>query len=133
MKTIAGINIRAPWSSLLLSGEKTIETRTYPIPKKHEGMELAVIETPGPKGKFKARIVGIIIFEPSYQYRSKKMFYSEKHLHLVNPNDKDFGWPDVGTKWAWPVKSFIKFDHSFPAPRPRGIVFASNCKLPKKY
>ena len=51
---------------MLLSGEKTVETRGYPLPEKYVGCELAIIETPGPRGRReagieKARIVGTIV------------------------------------------------------------------------
>ena len=50
-KTIPGVNIRWPWSKLLLEGTKTVETRSYPLPTGFVGKEIAVIETPGPNGK----------------------------------------------------------------------------------
>ena len=38
-----GINIQFPISQLILSGDKTVETRTYPIPERYLGVDLALI------------------------------------------------------------------------------------------
>ena len=73
LETIPGVNIQWPWSELLLTGKKSVETRSYPLPEKYLGQWLAVIETPGPHGKReagidKARITGKIMFSESFQY-----------------------------------------------------------------
>jgi len=70
MKKLTGINIQFPISRLILSGEKTVETRTYPIPEHYINQELAIIETPGRDGDFKARIVGTIIFSGCFRRQS---------------------------------------------------------------
>jgi hypothetical protein len=46
---IPGINIQASCSELNLRGQKTVETRGYPLPEKLIGKMLALIETPGKK------------------------------------------------------------------------------------
>ena len=46
---LSGLNIQQPWSSLLIDGYKSVETRSYPLPQKYEGVELALISTPGKK------------------------------------------------------------------------------------
>ena len=130
MRTLPGFNVQTPWADLLLTGKKVVETRTYPMPTKYEGIEIAVIETPGKFGKFEARIVGTIIFGKSFDYKSEAKFRADKKRHLVDTQDALFGWPEEGSKWAWPVISFVKFDRPYPAPKPRGIVFASDCRVP---
>src|SRR5262245_57207558 len=89
----SGINIQWPISRLILSGEKTIETRTYPIPKKYIGMDMLLIETPGKRGAFKARIVGIIKFQDSFYYESKNEFLKDVGLHFVDEKS-EWGWTD---------------------------------------
>ena len=133
-KTIPGINIQWPWSELLISGKKTIETRSYPIPKKHIGNELAVIETPGPKGKklagiTKARIIGVIVFKECYQYKSQSHWAKENDLHLMSQDDLLYGYKTNKEKWAWVVESYKPIKPHKPAPSPRGIVFAKSCKV----
>ena len=58
-----GINIQAPFAELLINLESVF--RTYPLPLKYEGEELALIETPGKTGKFKAEC-GTITFSHSF-------------------------------------------------------------------
>lgn len=94
-KTYTGINIQWPISELILSGQKTIETRTYPIPKKYLNQEMLMIETPGKNGKFKARIVAIIKFTDCFRYKNKKDFYKDSHKHFVTSS----------SEWAWGTKS----------------------------
>ena len=100
-KTYPGINIQWPISELILSGEKTIETRTYPIPKKYINQEMVLIETPGPKGKFKARTRAIIKFTDCFQYKSKKAFYADFERHRVSKNSS-WAWRDK-PKWGWSI------------------------------
>ena len=64
---MTGINIQTPWSELLINGDKSVETRSYPLPEKYMGEELALIETPGRYGRFKARIIGTITFSHSFK------------------------------------------------------------------
>src|SRR4029450_4821616 len=56
--TLPGINIQVPWAEAILSGQKVIETRFYPLPGKWVGQPLAVIETPGRARGFKSHIAG---------------------------------------------------------------------------
>ncbi len=133
-KSIPGLNIQWPWSELLISGKKTVETRSYPIPEKYIGQELAVIETPGPKGKKmaginKARIIGTIVFKQSYQYSSKSHWLKEKNKHLVNSDDPLYGYKSDKQKWAWVVEAYRPIKPFKPAPTPRGIIFAKNCTI----
>jgi hypothetical protein len=128
-KVMPGINIQHPWSQYIIEASKKIETRTYPIPKKYIGVDLALIETPGKHGRFKARIIGTVCFGESFLYDSKKRFNEDELLHLVPDNHPIFGWTGKGIKWGWRIVKVTPFKKSIEAPRPRGIVFATNCKI----
>ncbi len=133
-RTIPGINIQWPWSQLLLSGEKTVETRGYDISEKYRGVELALIETPGPRGKKEAgiersRIIGTIVFEKTYRYQSKKHWQSEERLHHVPTKDPQYAWSNRDEKWGWKVKSIKALKKPMPSPKKKGIVYAISCKL----
>ncbi len=134
-RAIPGINIQWPWSALLLTGHKTVETRTYPIPAHYIGAELAIIETPGPHGKNeagidKARIIGTIVFESCFEYRTRDQWLQDLKRHCVPPNDALYGFKQGSPKWGWVVRQVRALDCHVPAPSPRGIVFAKVCKLP---
>lgn len=136
-RTIQGLNIQWPWSELLLSGKKRVETRSYALPEKLKGVELAVIETAGPRGKkeagiHKARIIGTIVFESSFRYKNKKEWLADRGRHLVSQDDSLYGFKSEKQKWGWVVKSFTKLDKPAPAPSKRGIIFAKSCLVPTK-
>ena len=126
---MTGINIQSPWSYLLVNGDKCVETRTYPLPEKYEGEELALIETPGKHGDFKARIIGTITFSHSFQYPNEQAWTDDHNRHKVDESDKDYGWKIDKEKWGWVVSNVTKFDEPQPAPKKKGIIFTLDCQL----
>jgi hypothetical protein len=132
MSSYPGINIQAPWSQLILSGRKTMETRFYPLPKKYIGTKLALVETPGPSKVFKARVIGLITFGESFPYKSKAAFYADSRKHLVTTEAADFSWESgLGKlKWGWPILRVEPFDTFVPVSGRRGIIFSSQIALP---
>jgi len=133
-RNIPGINIQWPWSELILSGKKTVETRSYPIPDKHLGVPLAVIETPGPNrrsaGFTKARMAGVIVFDKSFQYLDYDSWHRDFDRHLVYSKDPLYGFDEKKQKWGWRISSVLKFHHHLAAPEKKGIVFARECRVP---
>ena len=127
IKTFTGINIQYPISRLIIEKKKTIETRTYPIPKAFLGQELALIETPGKTGKFKARAIAVIKFTECFQYKSKKEFYSQANLHCVTP-DSVWAWHD-GEKWGWVVEVIKILPEPVELTNQRGIVYRKGINL----
>ena len=127
MNSLSGLNVQAPWSILLINGLKTVETRTYQLPDKYNGEPLALIETPGKKGKFKSRIIGIITFSHSFTYPNKQSWIDDYQRHKVEEDDKDYGWNDNKPKYGWVVSDVIKFDNPVDPPTKKGIVFTNNC------
>lgn len=131
-RKIPGINIQWPWSQLLLNGDKTVETRTYPIPPKYIGVELAIIETPGPNGKKefgiqKARIIGTIVFSKSFKYKNREAWERDFKNHRVTSSDLLYGYSEKKEKWGWPVKKVQSLKSYRQAPKSRGIIFTSSC------
>ena len=131
MKKIPGINIQWPWTEYILSGKKTIETRNYPIPLKHLGHPLALVETPGKlkKGE-KAKIVGIAVFGSNILYQTKSQWKRDRSKHLVDDGDALFSFQEKRLKYGWPVEKVIRVVPSQNLPKTRGIVFANGCEVP---
>ena len=129
---MTGINIQMPWSCLLISGIKCVETRSYPLPKKYEGIELALIETPGKSGKFKSRIIGTITFSHSFQYPNEQAWIDDHNRHMVTKNDSDYTWKNNKPKYGWVVSQVYKFNKSILAPKNKGIIFTHGCITNKK-
>lgn len=128
MKKLTGINIQFPISRLILSGEKTVETRTYPIPEHYIGRELAIIETPGRDGDFEARIVGTVVFSCCFSYENKTKFYADKKRHHVSA-DSPWRWDSAKPKWGWEISKITKMNKPIPAPKRRGIVYTKDIEF----
>jgi len=126
---MTGINIQSPWSTLLINGDKCVETRSYPLPDKYEGEELALIETPGKSGDFKARIIGTITFSHSFKYPNEQAWADDNNRHRVDRTDKDYGWKNDKDKWGWVVSNLNKFDEPQQAPENKGIIFTLDCQV----
>jgi hypothetical protein len=122
---MTGLNIQIPWSTLLINGDKSVETRSYPLPEKYVGIELALIETPGKYGRFKSRITGTITFSHSFLYVVKNDWVNDYNRHKVEEQDKLFGWNTVKPKYGWVVSNIKKFDKPIPYLKKKGIVFTN--------
>lgn len=128
-----GINIQFPISRLILSGEKTIETRTYPIPPKLISEDLVIIETPGRSGAFKSRMVGLIRFANSFEYESEPAFYRDERKHKVS-RSSPWAWNQSKGKWGWPIVNVREFREPLPLLKPTGIRYSTGINLdPAKF
>jgi len=126
-QSYTGINIQWPISKLILSGEKTIETRTYPIPEKYLNQEMLMIETPGKKGKFKARIVALVIFTHCFEYKSKKDFHKDIKRHCVRKNSI-WDWNNK-KKFGWSLKIIKILSTPKSLPKRKGIVYTKDLHI----
>lgn len=133
-KVIPGINIQWPVSRLILGGQKTIETRKYPLPERYKGKEMAIVETPGPKGKkagiLHARIIGTIVFRDSFRYKSMRHWSADCSLHCVPAGDPQFNYVHGEEKWGWLIEKVIAFPKPIAAPKKKGIVYVTDCVVP---
>ena len=126
-KTYTGINIQYPISRYIISGEKTIETRTYPLPDKYKNVDLAFIETPGQGGNFKSRIVGLIRFSGCFKYEGRDKFYEDFERHLVSMKSR-WAW-DGRDKWGWVIDEVRPLDGEIEIKQKKGIVWTSEVSL----
>jgi hypothetical protein len=126
-RTYTGINIQWPISELILSGQKTIETRTYPIPPIYLNKEMVLIETPGKNRKLKARMRAIIIFTECFEYKSRVAFYRDSNEHFVTP-DSEWAWKDK-PKWGWKVSVKRIFGRPLPLQKKSGIKYSKGILL----
>ncbi len=131
---IPGVNIQWPWSRMLVEGKKTVETRSYSLPASKENVTLAIIETPGPRGRrdagiAKARIIGTIKFSGSFRYHSKTEWLKDHRRHQVEVGDPQFAFRGDREKWGWVVSEVRLLPKPLPAPARRGIVFAKDCAI----
>ncbi len=127
MTKYTGINIQWPISQLILSGEKIVETRTYDIPTKYLNVPMAMVETPGSEGNFKARTVAIVRFKSSFKYKNKTEFYKDSTRHLVTP-ESPWAWSDDKPKWGWEIEIIKLISPPVPC-QSKGIVYRKNVSI----
>lgn len=130
-KKLNAINIQWPISEEIVSGRKTIETRTYRLPTQYLNQEMLMIETPGKSSLFKSRIVAIIRFTSCKEYKNKSDFYRDKDKHLVD-KDSQWAWKDKA-KFGWEVKIVKTFSPPIPFIGKKGIVYTKNITIPDPY
>lgn len=129
---MTGLNIQTPWSELLINEVKSVETRSYPLPEKYVGEEIALIETPGRYGRFKARIIGTITFSHSFKYPDQRAWQDDYNRHCVAVDDPIYNWKDDKPKYGWVVSKVTKFDKPLDIRKRRGIIFTSGIKLKRE-
>ena len=129
---MTGINIQTPWSELLINEVKSVETRSYPLPEKYVGEEIALIETPGRYGRFKARIIGTITFSHSFKYPDQRAWQDDYNRHCVAVDDPIYNWKEDKPKYGWVVSKVTKFDKPLDIRKRRGIIFTSGIKLKRE-
>ncbi len=127
-KKYPAINIQFPISRSILNGEKTIETRTYPIPSQYIERELLLVETPGKAGGFKARIVAKITFSECFKYSSLDEFRRDERRHKVLPGSQ-WDWTPKNPKWGWKISRLEPLQTAKPARGRRGIIFTREMTL----
>lgn len=115
---MTGININdrdAPFTEMILSGLKTIETRRSPSLHPAVGKRMAIVRT----GVGKAQVVGTVTVGRPVWYDSRSRWDADRDLHRV-PKGSVHDWQPPG-KWAYPM---IDPQRMSPfAPKGRGIVF----------
>jgi hypothetical protein len=128
--SIPGITVQFPWADLILSGQKVIETRFYPLPPKWIGKPLAIIETPGLRGSFKRRVAGIAVLGESFPYANRMAFDLDHKKHLVDSFDPIFGWKsNLGPKWGWPILWVVRHQEQLPGAFRTGMRYSSAVPL----
>lgn len=127
MKTLPAVSIQFPICQLVLTGQKTVETRTYPLPKFYIGKELFLVETPGKLGRFKSRVVGVITFSESFMYASGTQFYEDSKKHHVT-KESPWAWKNK-PKWGWKIAQVKQLETFVPIRSRLGIVFTRSLSL----
>ena len=84
----------------ILSGDKTIETRSSPTLHPYVGKRLGLVRT----GKGKAQVVGYVTIGKPKLYTSQKAFDAATDKHLVAPDSPfHITQSKSGTKWGYPL------------------------------
>lgn len=125
-----GLELQRPWSELLLTGVKTVETRGYALPAALVGVPLLVIETepvvPGQSGLGDvvqagtegARLTGEVTFSECIVYEDRQQWLADSARHCV-ATDSVHAWPEgqPAAKYGWVVSAAAAFSEPQPVPR----------------
>tara|TARA_R110000765_G_scaffold423082_1_gene531465 strand:- start:595 stop:963 length:369 start_codon:yes stop_codon:yes gene_type:complete len=96
--SIGKIFIREPWATLVVSGQKALETAATALPDKYRGQVLDVQITGG-------LTIGKVMFKGYKRYFNDKEFDSDYRLHLVPPGSR-FHYDNRIRSFAWIVDQF---------------------------
>lgn len=112
------LEVQQPWSEMLLSGQKVVETRSYPFPPWLLGERINILQTAeGEAGKSTApdeiwpmdqrfAFPGWIIVRECIHYCSREAWEADAARHLV-PNDDagSYGWSEQRDLYGWVIES----------------------------
>lgn len=122
-----GLEVQKPYSRLLLSGAKTVETRGYPLPAALLGRQLSLLETQEGAAGTSAlgnqvaaedpavRVAGTVTFGSCFAYASHSEWLADETRHLVPP-DSPYAWTKDRVVFAWVVESVAL--HELPTAAP---------------
>ncbi len=109
------LECQRPWSTRLLEGLKTVETRAYALPPEMCNKPIALIESPegGGFAKFglaSGRFVGTVTFATSKVYTTRGEWEADAAAHCVSAtaSPEDFGWVEGSLKHGWVVAAVQK-------------------------
>ena len=119
-----GLEMQTPWARMILDGYKTIEIRSYDLPKDLIQKKIFILESKtGERGSgisaiddmsrlddpenFKIDCIGWCCFDCIIQYKCRSQFEADKQFHCVD-QDSIFGWKDDQEKimYGWKVGSY---------------------------
>lgn len=135
------LEVQSPWSKRLISGEKTIETRSYPLPAGLLGRPIEVMESqPGSEGVSTLgdtieafttglSVVGRVVFSRSEAYSSREAWEADESRHLVPLSSVGYGWKGPESRvYGWTVAEVEAFSKP-RAVRPMRRAFRSLFKV----
>ncbi len=130
-----GLEMQQPWAMQLLNGKKTIETRSYDLPKGLVGKRIVILESQPGKDcvsslgnilgtdeiREKVKIAGWVIFDRVIIYRYRAKFEADEKKHLVQ-RDSGYGWKeDTKVVYGWVVSKKGKFNAGAAKAKPPHI------------
>ncbi len=116
------LEIQPPYGTLILTGQKPIETRRYALPDELLAREILLIEqtTQGVEGvsslsdriehnQSDVKAVGTVHFSESFRYATKEQWDNDQALHCV-PAGSQFDWTDGCELWGWRVSEVSRYE-----------------------
>ena len=123
-----GLEVREPWSSLILNGTKTVETRAYALPVGLMGKPLVLLSVPelkkgeavksgipdeAPFGA--AKVVGLVTFDEVDRFETINQWKYDREKHAV-PGESSFNWDGQSPLFGWRVSEALAFGDKKQSP-----------------
>ena len=119
------INIREPFATLIVSGQKTVETRRYALPLHIRGERVAVVATNGRRGP-SAVIVGTVIFDACEKYDDYEAWLAAADKHRVS-NESLYKYEPARPTFGWSISEARRLIKPVPCGSiRRGIIFTNH-------
>lgn len=123
------LEVQAPFSTLILTGKKTIETRAYQLPPELHGKNILLLESTCGLDGISAigdniidsqeglSIIGEIFISESKEYSSQSEWNSDREAHKV-PKESSYEYAptESGRRYGWIVERVIVYDEKRPVP-----------------
>ena len=103
------LEVQQPWATMLLQGEKTVETRRYPLPEWAKGAEVVILD-PGyvsagvsslgdrPRAGA-ASLLGVVVFSECVSYASEEAWNADVSRHRIGSGGA-YAW-DGTERFGW--------------------------------
>mmetsp|Transcript_7590 Transcript_7590/g.10249 ORF Transcript_7590/g.10249 Transcript_7590/m.10249 type:complete len:207 (-) Transcript_7590:373-993(-) len=128
------LEVQRPWSRKLVTLEKTVEIRGYPLPKEFKGLWIEILETPrssvvssvpdklleGTDESEELYLVGRVLISDVKEYKSIEEFNKDASLHMAG--DSEFGFREGKPCFGWTVKQAERYDCPKPCPSMQRVV-----------
>lgn len=124
IEMLPGLNIQEPWCSMLLSGEKIIETRGYDCPEGRRGVFIGAVATQRTMAP-KSALIGLIRITGTKRYSSEVEFSKDENRHRVT-HDSIYWFKDGIEKWGWEIEVVAVMKTPIVVNNRRGIVWTQN-------
>lgn len=134
------LEVQAPFSRLILSGKKSIETRSYQLPEDLLHSSILLCESlPGIDGvsalsdnvlesQTGLSLIGEIIISHSKEYVSQREWSEDREDHQV-PSDSVYEWAptESGRRYGWYISSVTAYEQPLSVPAMRRRLNVRTC------
>ena len=123
-----GLEMQLPYSEFVLNGQKSIESRAYPLPEALVGAKIEILQSEKGQDRVSSvpdrvilqkssensssiqpplKRIGWVKFAKCIEYTSRERFEADQEKHLVDPNS-GYSWNDERPMYGWVVGSYHK-------------------------
>ena len=121
------LEVQFPFSALILSGEKTIETRAYPLPTSLHGVGILLCESSSgadcvssigdsvAAAQAGLSLIGEVFFSSSKEYKSQAEWDTDREKHKV-PKESKYEWAptEIGIRYGWQIERVLIYTSPLP-------------------